>query len=139
VRSTLKPEIRMADKLARDFVLERDGNRCVCCAKRGQNDYGTGLDWAHVLSRSSRYLRWDPDNVILLCGGLDGCHGMFTRAPKRFRAFIDQRYPGRWDELTRRRAEAERRGDHVDVQAVIAFYRERLTPAESARYWGGEW
>jgi hypothetical protein len=141
MRTKPKPAVLMADKLAREFVLERDGARCVCCGTDAFGSLGGSwhgsLEWAHIISRGARHLRWDPDNAVTLC---HGDHAYFTDHPVRWRHFIAKTYGGdRWDDLKRRQAEAERRGDKVDVQAVIAFYRDRLTPKEADAYRNGEW
>jgi len=138
VRSTLKPDVAQADKLARQFVLERDGYLCQNCGK-----WAAPLEWAHLVTRAAKHLRWDPDNAVTLCGATPvytGCHGYFTAHPVQFRRFVAEHFgPDHYDNLKLRQAQAERRGDKVDVAQVIAFYRERLTPAESDRWRNGEW
>ena len=136
MRTKLKPDILQADRLAREFVLERDGYRCQVCGR------SRDLEWAHIITRGmgggNRHLRWDPDNAVTLC---HPDHAYFTSVDSRtWRAWVAEHFGAdHWDGLKRRQAEAERRGDKVDVAAVIAFYRERLTPAESERYREGDW
>ena len=131
MRSTLKPDVAQADKLARQFVLERDGYACVRC------EYARELEWAHIISRGARYLRWDSDNAVTLCH-FD--HGYFTGDPRAFRRFIAEKFgPDHYDNLKLRQAQAERRGDKVDVAQVIAFYRSQLTAQEKQSWESGEW
>lgn len=122
----------VADRLCRIFVMERDRYTCRRCE-------GPATDWAHILTRAAApALRWEPDNSLGLCRM---CHVYFHMHPARFEAWISDRYgPDRWDELHRRQADAERRGDHVDHAAVIRGFRERgLTAVEMERYASGRW
>lgn len=132
MRSYLKPEVRLADHLAREFVLKRDHYHCRCCGKDG------ALEWCHILTRAARHLRWEPDNAVTLC---HGDHAYFTDHPEQFRRFIAEILgPDHWDGLKLRQAQAERRGDRVDVEAVIRGFRElTLTPAELETFRSGAW
>lgn len=130
---------KQADALAREFVFERDRFRCVYCGK------GTELgriEWAHIVTRGmgggNRYIRWEPANAVTLH---TGCHAWFTEHPADWRAFIAEKYgPDHWDSLLRMQAEAERRGDRVDVENVIRGFRERqLTAEEMETYRSGAW
>jgi 5-methylcytosine-specific restriction endonuclease McrA len=137
----MRRRILLADKLAREHVLNRDGYHCVCCGKDGETAMrwtGSGLEWAHILSRGARHLRWEPDNAVTLCRG---DHAYFTEHPREFRRFIAEKFgPDHWDGLKLRQAQAERRGDSVDVEAVIRGFRElTLTPAEMETYRSGAW
>ncbi len=58
---------------------------------------------------------------VALCGG---CHYMFTNDPPAWQDFIDERYPGLWDELRRIRREAVAAGAKVDYAAKLAELRE---------------
>lgn len=60
-----KPTIKQLDALAREIVRERDKMKCRMCGKT------TFLQCAHVYSRAKRSVRWDLDNLFLLCAG---CH-----------------------------------------------------------------
>jgi hypothetical protein len=135
MRTKLKPDVLQADRLAREFVLERDGYQCFFCHRTPwTTNY---LEWAHIITRGARHLRWDPDNAVILC---HGDHAYFTDHPREWRRFVAEKFgSAHWDGLKRRQAEAEKRGDKVDVAAVIAFYRERLTPKEADAYRNGEW
>ena len=134
MRSTLKPDVALADKLACEFVLERDGYRCQSCGRDERTRY---LEWCHILTRGARYLRWEPSNAVALC---HADHVYFTDHPVQWRRFIAEQFgPDHMDRLHILQAQAEARGDRVDVAQVIAFFRERLTPSESDRYWRGDW
>jgi len=131
---------RTADALCRVYVFERDGWRCVRC---GRDD----IEWAHIITRGmgggNRFIRWEvgppgPGNSMALCGP---DHRYFTAYPDRWHRFIAEKYgPDHWDSLLRMQAEAERRGDRVDVENVIRGFRERqLTAEEMETYRSGAW
>lgn len=128
----MNARMKLADHLARQHVLERDHYRCRACGRDG------ALEWAHIITRGARHLRWEPDNALTLCRG---DHGYFTEHPREFRRFIAEILgPDHRDRLIRMQAEAERRGDSVDVERVIRGFRELdLTPVEMATYRSGAW
>ena len=122
---------KTADRMVRSFVLRRDG-RCLMCGTEEK------LEWCHIISRGAPYIRWEPTNAVTLC---HRDHMWFTAHPAAFKDWVRDRYgPDRWDDLLRMEAERERRGDHVDIAAVIRGFREYdLTPAERERYRSGIW
>jgi hypothetical protein len=123
---------RVADRLAREHVFARDHYRCLVCGT------DKNLEWAHIITRNSRYLRWETSNAVTLCRK---DHAYFTEHPAAFKAWIGATFgPRHWDGLLRRQAEAERRGDSVDIQAVIRGFNEHdLDAAELERYRSGAW
>jgi len=60
------PRKKLIDKLDK-FVsnLVRSYGKCERCGKR------ENLQCAHIYSRSNKWLRWDLENLMCLCGG---CH-----------------------------------------------------------------
>jgi hypothetical protein len=137
-RDVLNAATRTADALCRAYVFARDGYRCVSCERMMAN-----LEWAHIHTRGARYIRWEvgppgPGNSVTLC---QGDHRYFTDHPAQWRRFIAEKYgPDHWDSLLRMQAEAERRGDRVDVERVIRGFRERqLTAEEMETYRSGAW
>lgn len=82
-----------ADKLFSEFIRLRDGYSCQRCFKtfRGLSPY---LHAAHFYGRRGKSTRFDPDNVISLCGTIGfpgGCHGYFADHPHEFREFMFKR------------------------------------------------
>lgn len=110
---------READKLARQFVLDRDAWTCQRCGSGGAGV----AQWAHILSRSALAIRWDPDNSLVLCAR---CHQFFTLRPIDWQDWVDERYPGRWDLLRARRRNAEARGDKPDYAQIISDLRAKV-------------
>ncbi len=105
--------LHYADKLCRDFVLQRDEVCRRCGGASGKRD-----EWAHLYSRRYKLIRQNPLNSMLLCSG---CHFWQTNNPLEGEAFfISQIGEGAWLDL-RRQALADRKPDY---EAVIADYLE---------------
>ena len=103
---------RRAEKAVGDFVRARDGV-CVSCGSPGP------LDWAHIVSRGARYVKFDPSNSCALCRP---CHYRYTRSPASWAVFVETHWPGRMSEMAQREAGGQRRGGHVDLAGVIAAF-----------------
>jgi hypothetical protein len=128
----VKHLVKLADQLAREHVLERDRHRCRCCGK------DRDLEWAHIITRGARYIRWEPANAVTLC---HGDHAYFTGHPRQFRRWIAEELgPNHRDKLLSLEAFFERQGGSVDVEAVIrGFHESKLSSAEMERYRSGAW
>lgn len=82
-------------------VTRRDGGKCRICGKKGQ------LEKHHVLPRSLGG-KDEPSNLILICGGPEGCHakrhaGLLRidgNADKRLVVWFDQRVSPNGKEAT---------------------------------------
>jgi 5-methylcytosine-specific restriction endonuclease McrA len=98
-----------ADKLFSQMIRMRD-QRCVSCSSPDR------LQCAHIISRSYKAIRVDPDNAIALC---QSCHVRFTHRPLEWRDFIDEMWPGRWDRLRKRALTYER----VDWKRKLVWLR----------------
>lgn len=72
--------IHYADQLARDFVKARDG-ACVRCGAT------EGLQWAHIIGRSYKLVRWNPLNAVTFCAS---CHLWQTHHPLEGEEFFRQ-------------------------------------------------
>jgi 5-methylcytosine-specific restriction endonuclease McrA len=115
-----KPHAKLlADALARAIVLGRDDWTCQRC---GMTKEGGPIQWAHVKTRASLSIRWDPENSMALC---KGCHYFFTVQPHRWDAFLDENWPGRRHELERKRDAAIAAGDKPDYAEIIASLRSQ--------------
>lgn len=110
-----KHATKVADALCRAFVRARDPV-CVAC---GRGD--RGVQWAHIITRGARFIRWDARNGVGLCSG---CHYAYTKSPARWLSFVERYDPGRVQRLLRREVWGERRGGSVDVAGIIRTYRE---------------
>lgn len=71
-RSARRATVKELDALARAIAVDRAGGTCDRC-QRGEN-----IQWAHVYTRRYRWLRWDPDNSMILCSG---CHLWWHQHP----------------------------------------------------------
>ena len=67
-------------KVIRQFVLERDGFKCVRCNRR------SGLECDHVLPISQGGHPWDPSNLQALCRG---CHIAKSVEERQLKVVID--------------------------------------------------
>lgn len=73
------PSVKQLDDLCREAVRKRD-KKCRRCGRT------TNLQVAHFFSRRNRAVRWDLDNVFLLCGG---CHFPWAHQnPFEFSEFV---------------------------------------------------
>lgn len=93
------------DKLCRELVFRRDGNRCVKCGK------ATNLQWSHVYTRRLLSLRWDPDNSKTLCGG---CHLWWGQNPLDAAVWFAAAWPSRFERLRMKRQFKQK----VDMKAI---------------------
>lgn len=59
------PSDRELDAACRAVVFERDGHKCLRCGSTSH------LQWAHVVSRRYKCLRWSPRASMCLCAK---CH-----------------------------------------------------------------
>lgn len=106
--------MRQADMLFSRLIRERDG----CCVRCNST---TGLQCAHIISRSYKSIRTHDDNAVALC---QSCHVFFTHRPLEWIDFIEALFPGRYAVLRR----LALRGDKVDWEAEVA----RLTSPTGA-------
>ena len=120
-----------ADRLLRQFVMERDQRICQRCG-------GSAHDAAHLIPRArAPYLHWITQNVVALCRS---CHAALDGSPAVRTVWTEARYPMLLERLWTMQLRAEGDGLHVDLGQVIKGLREpELTPAEAARYEAGEW
>lgn len=106
-----------ADKWFSKFIRLRDG-QCVNC---GSTAY---LQAAHVHSRSYKSIRVNPDNCVALCRS---CHVRFTHRPLEWHEWVEEQFPGRWDELKRLALGYEK----VDWKFQEKYWRERVYQLEN--------
>lgn len=59
--------------------IVRTAGKCFKCNRT------TGLQCAHIVSRSYHATRWDLDNAVCLC---NGCHVYYTHHPLEWEVFI---------------------------------------------------
>jgi hypothetical protein len=59
----LRSMVKDLDRLAKEATMQRGGRRCERCGTADR------LQWHHVYSRRIQSLRWDLDNLVILCAG----------------------------------------------------------------------
>ena len=119
----------VAEAVVGTWVKNRDDWTCQACGKQGdaKGESGVVIQWAHIITRGSKYIKFAtepyPGNSIALDSG---CHFAYGQNEGNWKRFIERRWPGHHDRLTRMEAKAERAGGSVDKVAVIIEYRSRL-------------
>ncbi len=123
----------LAEAVVGTWVKNRDQWQCQACGKQGDSRRRDGesgpvvIQWAHIITRGSAYIKFltepYPGNSIALCSA---CHFAYGQNEGNWRRFIERRWPGHHDRLTRMEARRERAGGSVDKAAIIRDYRSRL-------------
>lgn len=80
--------LKKADVLFSKVI--RSPGYCLRCGSRDR------LQCAHLRSRNYKAVRWDRSNAICLCSA---CHVYFTYRPLEWEVWIEERFPGRMDDL----------------------------------------
>lgn len=110
-RKAKAPSMKEADRLFSLFIRQRDG----VCQKCGDNWF---LQNAHIISRSYRRVRFDPDNCMALCRK---CHMYFTPRPIEWEDWCRKRGID-WDGLRYKALH----GPLPDYKEVIAWLRTEV-------------
>lgn len=113
MRRKPRPEILALDALCREVVMLRDRG-CVRC--RGSS----GLEWAHVHSRSRHSLRWDLDNSLVLCRA---CHAWWHENRTEAAAWWEKAYPDRMRRLVARKPS---KPDLAGIRAALGGVAEKF-------------
>lgn len=103
--------MKRADVLFSQWVKERDG---ACLADPPHKGL---LQCAHIISRSYKSIRTVPENAVTLC---QSHHVYYTHRPLEWQEWVEQRFPGRWEDLRR----VALSYDRVDWKAEYETYRE---------------
>lgn len=77
------------------------------------------FEWCHIKSSRHRTIRHSPLNAVCMC---NTHHRLFTEHPDLWTAFIEEKFPGRWDHLNAVLLE----GGKPDYQYYIDFYQKEL-------------
>ena len=118
-----------AENVVGTWVKRRDQWACMACGKQGDplGNNGVVIQWAHIITRGSAFIKYltepYPGNSIALDSA---CHYAYTLNEGNWRRFIERRWPGHHDRLTRMEAERERAGGSLDKAEIIREYRSRL-------------
>ncbi len=112
-----------ADRYVGLAVKERDDWTCQACSASAHTDT---IQWAHVISRGARFIRYELDNSMALCSA---CHYRFTLKPASWSVFLAETRPGLHDRLALLEAQRQRQGASVDIAEIIREYRELAVKA----------
>jgi hypothetical protein len=120
-----QPNKKTLDDLCRKIVKLRDRKCCVC----GSTSY---LQTAHFITRSNYAVRWDLDNIWLLCSG---CHLM-----RRNSWHKDPASASEWvrnvlgeDRYNNLRMRASTVGQKIDKNTVLLYLKQEKRRIENGR------
>lgn len=82
--------MKQADRAFSKYVRTRDG-QCLAAPPHAGN-----LQCAHIIGRGYKSIRTHPDNAVALCAKH---HVYWTHRPLEWRLWVDEMFPGRWEEL----------------------------------------
>lgn len=102
---------RHAEKYAAAWC-KRHG-KCLHCGT------SYALEWAHIVHRRTKRIKFHPENAVCLC---HTCHVDMDTHPATFHSWIEKMFPGRWEFL----AELERTSEKIDYDYWISYYRDTL-------------
>ena len=110
----MKIRITTLDKLFSHYIKLRD-KWCQRCGGSG------GLQTAHFHSRRKRSVRYDPDNLCLLCFG---CHIYLDGNPLEKIEFFKQKLGQESFDMLNSRARIPAR--YIDKNAITLYLKEQL-------------
>jgi len=122
-----KPEkaklVKKLDILFSQKIRERD-RYCVKCGKE------SGLQCAHLISRTYRHLRWDSHNAVSLCYS---CHLFWAhRNPLEFVEWIQETFPEMYVYVMKERYKSEQSPSLESLQELYeVLLNTRLAPIVS--------
>lgn len=116
---------RELDSLVRKIVLVRDKNTCQKCNTVFSDD--TDLACSHVITKpGSDLLRWDLDNVKLLC---HKCHiGWWHSNPQEAVEWFGNKFPQRFANINAKRYDIStmKKHDLVDLKRNLKIILSEL-------------
>jgi len=122
------------DALAANRCKELSGYMCVRCGKRSPyaEDLKEGLQWAHVISRSYKTIRWSLKNCLCLCSG---CHFWAHKFPVEFGIWLVKCFGEKWYYSLKRTPKKKLFFDEVKKSLEEATIDDCLIPN---KYWEEE-
>ena len=109
------------DIMVSRFVKLRD-KWCQRCGGSG------GLQTSHFWGRAKKSVRWDEENICLLCFG---CHQYFHANPAEHTEFFKKRLGPGYDLLLVRARTPVR---NQDKSAIGLYYKEQIKEMENESY-----
>ena len=103
--------IHKLDAAVRERCRQRDGGKCRKCGKSFEDN-----EVHHVVKRRNLAVRWDLDNLILLCKW--DCHPWAEAQPIDFKAWFGLCYPERAGHIEKER-KSYRRWYDSDLEDLL--------------------
>lgn len=111
-RLTIKGAQKKLTKLTREFVLERDNNRCQKCGKFVKGN----AHLSHIIPKArGNRLRWEPKNLLIKCFR---CHNWWHNNPTESEKWFKKKFPQRWAYLQEHQ--------HDTVKWTVEDYKTKI-------------
>lgn len=118
-------ERRLTD-LVRKLIWKRDASTCQKCFLSVHEGFG---EVHHVIHKSEgKILRWEKENLVLLCSS---CHEWTEAHYKAAEEWFAWRFPDRWARIEPRRHEVCKRRE-AELEAFIAEIEKELERSSDA-------
>lgn len=112
------PAKKVRDKVdALYSKVVRSSGVCISCGTTNAT-----FNCCHLKSRGELCLRAHPMNLVTMCAQ---CHRKYTMHPDLWVAFIESKFPGRWEALEQIRLDHYRSKAKIDWDAWLSFWKEK--------------
>lgn len=111
-----KQEIKLLDQMLSRVVKDKAKYICEKCGKQT-----TSVQPHHIFSRSKRSVRWDLDNIIVLCAGCHMlCNDSAHKNPIEFLEFLlDKRGKVWYNRLRKKARQIVKYQDYVELYQIL--------------------
>lgn len=119
MKTAVSKQIKLADKLFSELIHKR--GKCEYCGKT------ESLQTAHIIPRTNKHLRWNPDNAVLLCFR----HHLYWahKNPLEFAEWVQRYMPIQYAFLMREKNRTEN-SVATTIEFTIKHLREQLKGGE---------
>lgn len=108
--------IKRLDDLTSFIVKHRDKHTCQRCGNRVSGYY---CQWAHIVTRGNKTLRWDLWNSLVLCME---CHHWWHHNISKAKAWFKSKFPERDEYLQSEKNKV----DHITESYLEERYKQLL-------------
>lgn len=119
-KSTIKSLEEKLTSLCHEYIKIRDKHTCQKCERVVS---GRSEQPSHVIPKSrSKYLRWDEDNIKVLCGG---CHIWWHNNPLMAGTWFSEKFT--------------KRSEYIKKHENISLKKHLISTGTPLREWLNEW